>query len=230
MKRETAQRHTLKIIAIFFAISLWYYVLNSEAVETEKKLAINYILPKGMILLSPAPKEISLKLRGSKAFIKNIFLNKEKFDIDLVAYYRPEAHLVEKSFKVKIYPTDINVPFGVSILEISPKELLIELDHKGLKEIPIKLNTIGAPPYKRKLKSILLAPEKVMVSGPMELLRHISIFETIPVNQNLFIKDEGTEPVQIADLDPRLKLEEIGNLRLKYKTQQTNENNIKNRK
>ena len=158
------------------------------------------------------------------------FLNKEKFNIDLAAYYRPEEHLNEKNFKVKIYPTDINVPFGVNILEISPKELNIELDHRGLKEIPVKLQYIGILPLKRKLKEMYLFPDKVMVSGPTELLKKVVSLDTVPVNLSQLTKDEGSIGAQIADLDSRFKVEEQSGLKVKFKTQQIIENNIKNKK
>ena len=223
MKKETAQRHTLKITAFFFAISLWYYVLNSEAVEVEKKLPINFVLPKGMLILSPIQKEVTIKLKGSNAFIKNIFSNKEKLNIDLNAYYHPEIQPVEKNLKVKIYPTDINVPFGIHVLDISPKELAIELDHKLLKEIPIKLKYIGELPNKRKLKELTLSPDKVLVSGPLQLLRNITSFETVPFNLSLLNKDDGTLAIQMVEIDSRLKLEESTMLKVKFKTQMNKE-------
>lgn len=223
MKKETAQRHTLKITAFFFAISLWYYVLNSEAVEVEKKLPINFILPKGMLILSPIQKDVMIKMKGSKAFIKNIFLNKEKLNIDLTAYYRPEIQPVEKTLKVKIYPTDINVPFGVSILDISPKELAIELDHKAHKEVPIKLQYIGELPNKRKLKELSLSPDKILISGPAGLLRNITSVETVPVNLSFLNKDNGILDIQMVEIDSRLKVEESTTLKVKFKTQMNKE-------
>lgn len=223
MKKETAQRHTLKITAFFFAISLWYYVLNSEAVEVEKKLPINFTVPKGMVLLSPIHREVTIKLKGSKAFIKNIFSNNEKLNIDLTAYYRPETLQMEKSFKVKIYPTDVSIPFGVNILDISPKELAIELDHKALKEVPIKLQYIGELPSKRKLKDLILSPDKILLSGPITLLRNITTVETVPFNLASLSKDEGSFGVQIVEIDSRIKLEESTTLKVKFRTQMNKE-------
>jgi YbbR domain-containing protein len=222
VKKETAQRHTLKITAVFFAISLWYYVLNSEAVETEKKLPINFILPKGMLILSPIQKDVTIKLKGSKAFVKNIFLNKEKLNIDLNSYYHPENHSKDKTLKIKIYPTDITVPFGVTILDISPRELAVELDYKGLKEVPINLQYIGELPLRRRLKEVTLVPDKLMISGPIELLRNINNLDTIPLNLSLLNKDEGALGVQIVEIDSRLKLEEATALKVKFKTQLSN--------
>ena len=87
MKRETAQRHSLKIIAIFFAVSLWFYVLNSEPIEVEKKLSISYIVPKGYAIANISEKELTLKLKGSKAFLQNLFSNNEKLKVDLKPYF-----------------------------------------------------------------------------------------------------------------------------------------------
>ena len=68
MKLEKAQRHTLKIIAIFFAVSLWFYVLNSEPVEVDKKMQIEFILPKGYAISSQTDRELQLKLNWKRLF------------------------------------------------------------------------------------------------------------------------------------------------------------------
>lgn len=215
MKRETAQRHSLKIIAIFFAVSLWFYVLNSEPVQIEKKLTINYILPKGYTIASLSEKEVTLKVKGSKAFIQNVFSNKEKLNVDLNPYFVSSG----KSFKVKFYASDVSVPFGVEIIDLSPKETTIELDRMVMVEIPIKVQYIGDAPRDRKIKEVLIDPQSIMISGPIEILKSISRLETAPVNLALFNKDDGSTTVSLADLDPRLKFEETPNIKLNYKTQ-----------
>ena len=218
MKRETAQRHSLKIIAIFFAVSLWFYVLNSEPIQIERKLAINYIVPKGFTIASLSEKEVTLKIKGSKAFIQNIFSNKEKLNVDLNPYFVSSG----KSFKVKFYASDVTVPFGVEILDISPKETSIELDRNVIMEMPIKVLYIGDAPRDRKIKEVIIEPQNLMISGPIEILKSVSRLETAPVNLALFNKDEGSTTVSLSDLDPRLKFEESPKVRLKYKTQLLN--------
>lgn len=215
MKRETAQRHSLKIIAIFFAVSLWFYVLNSEPVQIEKKLTINYILPKGYTIASLSEKEVTLKVKGSKAFIQNVFSNKEKLNVDLNPYFVSSG----KSFKVKFYASDVSVPFGVEIIDLSPKETTIELDRMVMVEIPIKVQYIGDAPRDRKIKEVVIDPQSIMISGPIEILKSISRLETAPVNLALFNKDDGSTTISLADLDPRLKFEETPKVKLNYKTQ-----------
>jgi YbbR domain-containing protein len=214
MKRETAQRHSLKIIAIFFAVSLWFYVLNSEPVQIEKKLLVNYIVPKGFAIANLAEKEVVVKIKGSNAFIKNIFTNKEKLNVDLNPYFITSG----KSFKVKFNTSDVSVPFGVEILDITPKDTSIELDRNAVIEMPIKVLYIGDVPKGRKLKEVLIDPLSLKISGPVELLKSVSRLETAPVNLALFNKDEGSTTVSLSDIDHRLKFEEIPKVKLKYKT------------
>ena len=202
MKRETAQRHSLKIIAIFFAVSLWFYVLNSEPLQIEKKLTINYILPKGYAISSLSEKEVTLKLKGSKAFIQNVFSNKEKINVDLNPYFVSSG----KTFKV----------------DILPKETTIDLDRMVKLEMPIRVQYIGDVPRDRKLKEVAIDPQSITISGPVEILKTMSRLETAPVNLALFNKDEGSTTVSLADLDPRLTYDEEAKVKLKYKTQVLN--------
>jgi YbbR domain-containing protein len=127
-----------------------------------------------------------------------------------------------KFFKVKFYVSDISVPFGVEVIDISPKETAIELDRNVMMEIPIKVLYIGDGPGDRKIKEVIIEPRNLMISGPIEILKSISRLETAPVNQALFNKDEGSITVPLGELDPRLKFEENPKIKLKYKTQVLN--------
>jgi YbbR domain-containing protein len=127
-----------------------------------------------------------------------------------------------KNFKVKFYASDVTVPFGVEILDISPKEASIELDRVVMMEMPIKVQYIGDAPRDRKIKEASVEPQNIMISGPVEILKSVSRLETAPVNLALFNKDEGVIGLSLSDLDPRLKYEESVKIKLKYKTQLLN--------
>ena len=215
MKLERTQRHTLKVISIFFAASLWFYVLNSEPIELEKKLSIEFLLPKGYAISSQTERALSLKLKGSKAFIGNVFTNEEKLTVDLNPYFKKYG----KNFKVQFHPAQISVPFGVDVLEISPKESNVEIDRLVQMEIPVSVSYIGSVPYDRKFSEVSIDPPNVMVSGPIEVIRKISKVATNPVNLSIIDREEGTITLPLEDLDPRLHFEENPRIKLKYKVQ-----------
>lgn len=217
MKLEKAQRHTLKIIAIFFAVSLWFYVLNSEPVEVEKKVQIDFVLPKGYAISSQTERQLTLKLKGSKAFIGNVFSNKEKLVIDLNPYFKKFG----KNFKIQYHPSQITVPFGVDILEMHPKDTNVEIDRLVQMELPVKVQYIGNMPYDKKFKEVSIEPQNIMVSGPIDVIRRMSKVETTPVNLSNIDQEEGTITVTLDELDSRLTYEENPRIRLKYKVQLT---------
>ncbi len=217
MKLEKAQRHTLKIIAIFFAVSLWFYVLNSEPVEIEKKIQISYIYPKGYTLSSLTEDHLTLKLKGSKAFIGNVFTNKEKLVVDLNPYFQKFG----KSFKIQYHPSQITVPFGVDILEMLPKESAIEIDRISEVIVPVHISYIGNLSYDKKFKEVSVNPRNIMVRGPIEILKKISGVETGPINLSTLVKEEGTLSLSIEDLDSRLSIDENSVVKVIYKIQPT---------
>lgn len=215
MKLEKTQRHTLKIISIFFAVSLWFYVLNSEPMELEKKLSIDFVLPKGYAISSMTEKQITLKLKGSKAFIGNVFTNKEKVVVDLNPYFKKYG----KNFKVQFHPSQISVPFGVDILEMSPKEANVELDRLVQMEIPVAIQYIGSVPYDRKFNEVSIDPANVMISGPINVIRKVSRVKTDPLNLSNIDREEGVVTLPLEDIDPRLHFEEKPRIKLQYKVQ-----------
>jgi YbbR domain-containing protein len=214
VKIEKVQRHTLKILSVLIALTLWFYVLNSEAIDSEQKIKVKYILPKNMVFLSFSQKEVKVRLRGSKAFIENIFSKRDFLKVDL----RPEYKNIGKNFRLKFLPTHLELPLGVDVLDISPKETLVELDHIGELEVPIKLQFVGTVPNDRKIKEFKLSHDSIMISGPITLLKALKKMDSLPVNLGLINKDEGTLIIELAPLDPRLYKEENFKLKLEFKT------------
>lgn len=215
MKLERTQRHTLKIISIFFAVSLWFYVLNSEPIELDRKMNVEFILPKGYAISSQTERQLNLKLKGSKAFIGNVFSKEEKITVDLNPYFKKYG----KHFKVAYHPSQITVPFGVDVLEISPKESVVELDRLVQMELPINVQYIGSVPYDRKFIEVGIEPSNIMISGPIEVIRKISRISSDPVNLSSIDREEGTITLPLEELDPRLKFEEKPRIKLRYKVQ-----------
>lgn len=212
MKLDKAQRHMLKIIAIFFAVSLWFYVLNSEPVEIEKKVQVEFVVPDGLIVGSQTDRQLNLVLKGSKAFIGNVLSNKDKVIIDLNPYYKKHG----RNFKVQFHPSLISVPFGVDILEMTPKEAHIALDRVGQVELPIKVQYIGSIGVDKRYREESISPSTISVSGPQELLKKYAFISTAPVNLAGIEDEGGTLSLSLDSLDERLIVDQNIKIRLKY--------------
>lgn len=226
MKLEKTQRHTLKIIAVFFAISLWFYVLNSEPVEIEKKIQIEFTLPKGYAISNQIEKQLTVKLKGSKAFIGNVLSNKETLSIDLNPYLKNYG----KNFKVKYHFSQISVPFGVDILEISPKDSWIELDRHVQIELPVKIQYIGSMASEKKIIEVSVDPPGILISGPIDVLRKLSKVNSYPVNLSSIDGDDGSLNLNLEELDSRLKYEEDPMVKFNYKVETAKKDKSKKNK
>lgn len=167
-----------------------------------------------MSLVSTNEDEIVLKLKGPKAFISNVFSNREKFNVDLRPFYLANG----KKFMIKYLPSAIELPFGVEIVDMTPKEALIELDQMAMTEVFIRPRFIGSIPKDRRLKDFKLVPDSLMLQGPITLLKTISGIETMPINLSLFNRDEGAYSIKIVPLDKRILTSENLNLKIEYRT------------
>lgn len=183
----------------------------------DKKLQIDFIVPKGFAISNFPEREISLKIKGSKAFVGNIFSNNETFTVDLNPYFKKSG----KSFKIFYHPSQISVPFGVDILEMRPRESIIEVDKMAKMELPIRVQYIGSLPYDKKFKEIKLEPNSIMVSGPIEIVKKFQYLDSNPINLSNINNDEGSVTVSLDELDSRLSFEENPRVKLKYKVQLT---------
>lgn len=214
MKLEKAQRHILKLIAIFFAVSLWFYVLNSEPEEVEKKIQVEYIIPKDYAIANGVDRVINIRVKGSKAFVAHVFPNDEKVTVDLRQYFKKFG----KNFKVRFYESQFHVPFGVEILEILPKSTWVELDKIGEVIVPVKVQYAGFLPVGKRLRDESLEPTHVKLIGPMSVLKKIGHINTMPVDLAALDHDDKEHSLDLTleELDSRVQYAEKINVKFTF--------------
>ena len=115
-----------KIVAFTLSFILWFYVLNGQEIEGEKRIQINYITPKGMTLLKDVPKEVILTYRGPRLYLNR---NKVKKSIKIKISRRQK--------KINIHQSMLPQFFGLELVGFSPPEVFIELDREVKKKVYI---------------------------------------------------------------------------------------------
>lgn len=210
-KNDKYSRHFLKLVSLFFACFLWFYVLNSEPQEVEQMLNLSLKSPKGLSVSNIVPAKIRVKLKGSRAFIRNVIQREEQIYLNLKNYpYKKKG-----GFNVLLTPNDVSVPFGVEVISLSPDNFKVQLEKKISKKLPIKPNLVGALPTDLKLIKKKLVPSSVLVSGPIEVMRKISKITTSPIDiSNL--QGVGDLKISLGELDSRVKSERATAITFKY--------------
>ncbi|MDD0853208.1 hypothetical protein HBN50_08870 [Halobacteriovorax sp. GB3] len=185
------ERTFLKLVSILLSLFLWFYVVNSEPQEIVKQMRIDFIAPTGLAVSKAETRQVSVKLKGARAFINDIIGRNEKIKIDLSKVPFKKG----KDFQVHIGPNDIAVPFGVDVLEVIPHEITLGLDRKIKKYIPIRANLVGGLPSELRLVKKELLPKRILIEGPVELMRKTGLIRTVPID----ISDlEGSGELKIA--------------------------------
>lgn len=194
-------KQLLRLLAFFLATVLWFYVLNAEPIEAERRVKIIYELPQGKAIASEVPIELHVKVRGARAFLRSLY-DQEYAVIDL-----SKLHGQSDQFTVNVGAENLPSTFGVTVLSITPKSFEVTLDKVIRKEVLIKDNFIGEVAKDYKLISHQFSPNKVMISGPISLMRKITSIRTEAIDLSR-LSLEGKIQIPLERLDPRIILED----------------------
>lgn len=219
IRKQKQSRLLLKILSVFLAITLWFYVLNSEQLEIENKYLIKIDEPIGLAVSSKVPEFVSVKLSGSRAFISKLVVPDDPIILTL-----SKSEINNKKAILEIKESMIPVAFGVDIKEILPSSIEVELDKVAQKKVPVKARFSGELDPKLRLVTSEIHPDKVTVKGPRSILKEIEYVSTQFLNLGE-LKVDGTVKVETVVDDRRVSiLEENKEVHFSYKVRSKNSN------
>lgn len=198
-KKNQLSKWTLRAIAFFIAVTLWFYVVNSEPVYLDKKIPLNFLTPEGLVVANSIDWSVAVKTKGSRAFMHNIFQSGEKIEINLTTYDFTSS----KPFDVTIGANDIPVPFGVEVLEVEPSSLEIVLEEEMTKSVDVHPQFIGSLPSGLNFIKQELEPSQVQVTGPRSMIRGLDRIRTTPIDLTS-LSSSGTLSIRPQSPDPRI--------------------------
>ncbi len=203
IKLPIINKHLLKLISFVFAVILWFFVLSSRPIEVDYVLPISFESPIGKGISSLLDKNIKLKLKGSRIYIKN-YINEQ----NLINLKLDKKNKVSKNkYKFSLATDSFHLPFGVSVVDFSPKEILVEVDKIIYKKVPVKLNLRNDLNEKYRILGSSVSPSEVMIQGPRNTMRKISHILTDPIPLSDISSDKLMK-VKLETLDSRISFKE----------------------
>ena len=144
--------------------------------ETDIILPIDYSSLSDRLILTNRPlKGIEVHLSGSKSIADTIS--------DLNLTYSPVlTDMSVGTISIKIKPELISLPKGLDVKSINPTYLILHIENKIKKQIPIKVAISGKPAPGFLIGDMITEPESVILYGPQTLLSNINIISTLPVD------------------------------------------------
>jgi YbbR domain-containing protein len=175
--RNRIKKHSLKLISVLISLLIWVYVLNSEKMQFEKVVSLDYILPEDRVFLSKPPQEVTFIIKGVRSFARTVSDSKDRVVIDLSRSPFARENMIE----YELLHSQLKLPYGMKVERIIPKKLSLRLDKKELKTVPLKLRIGGDLPQDLLLHNPVLSPSKIEVFGPKSLLTNFDEIGTRPV-------------------------------------------------
>jgi YbbR domain-containing protein len=132
-------------------------------------------LPAGLELVGNPPDTVEVRLRGSSGALSRIASGDMSAVIDL-ATARPGRRLFH------ITQNQVNVPYGIEIVQVGPSTLTMEFEMSGIRAVKVEPDIDGRPATGYEVTQITSDPDTVEVAGPETALRRLQSAITEPVS------------------------------------------------
>jgi YbbR domain-containing protein len=188
-----------KIISIILAILFWLWVTNqnqgiSKTSNLDQPLTISLVaknLPVNSMIMTKLPLvRVTLKGTNPSVNVKELYAY-----VDLTG-----SKPGEQDFEVKMDP----IP-NMTIVEITPSRVSLQLDTVQEKMLPVQLNVTGEPAEGKEVGDAIIKPNVVNVRGPGTLLASVDkvlvdvsvagATETVQVVRPILFRDKAGQAI-----------------------------------
>lgn len=171
------KNYKVKIVALVFAIVIWFFVITENEYEYVIEVPVAVInTPPGKVILNDLPKVVKVKIKGTgKDLIALMVRTGARITLDLFD--------VEQSKIFHIEPRDVFLSRPIGAIQsneiIMPDSIRVILDDFQRKKIPVNSNIKPkvAPGF-TIVGDALINPDSVLISGPQSLVSKINSIST----------------------------------------------------
>jgi YbbR domain-containing protein len=157
----------LKFLSTLVAIMLWLIIAGERVVERVMRAPVEFQnLPAGLEIVGDAPDTIDVRLRGSSGALSRMTAGDMAAVLDL-ATARPGQRLFH------VTAGQVNVPYGVEIVQVGPSTLTMEFEPSGIRQVPVEPNVDGRPAAGYVVTKVTSEPAFVEVAGPESALKRL---------------------------------------------------------
>ncbi|PYQ03618.1 MAG: hypothetical protein DMF83_20625 [Acidobacteria bacterium] len=196
----------LKLVSLVLAVLLWFVIAGEKTSEMGLSVPVELQnFPKDLELTGDPVDTVEVRLRASPGIIQRLSPGDVSAHIDLV-----DAREGERI--VHLTPDSVRVPFGVTVVKISPSIITLNLERTLQKTVPVRPRLLGRPAPGYEVGEMTTEPAEVRISGPKSRVQEVESAYTEPVSV------EGAEAnvvdhVNIGLEDPLLRIQ--GNPRVR---------------
>jgi hypothetical protein len=165
-------------LASLIALLLWFHVITEKEYTEEVDVPLTVDdQPQGLVLLSAPPPTVRLKIRGTGKELLKYNLGRARRSASVVAANAARGEMV-----YSLSEEDLELPYGLSLVEIFDGELRLDFDSRAKKSVRVRPRATGSPEEGYTVLEKMVEPERISLSGPETLMRHVEEVETMPLD------------------------------------------------
>ncbi|MGA8830704.1 MAG: diadenylate cyclase CdaA [Desulfomonilaceae bacterium] len=179
----------LKLLALATSIFLWFLIVGPQRSEIGISVPIQYTnLPASMEIVGPWMDRIDVRAKGSASGLENLNPGSVRAVVDL-------GKVVPGLNFFRLTPNSLQVPPGITISQIRPSDLQLNVDAASVKVFKVVPTIVGALPDRTK---IVVSPSEVKIRASQGDLKKLTSVTTDPVNiSELALKQKIKVPVVV---------------------------------
>lgn len=173
-------RPGLLLLALVISVFIWGVAQGTSSIQQSFDVEVELVgVEEGLVVTDQSSDTINVRLRGSRAALRNLAVDQLKYRVDA------------KGGKpgVAVYEVDVDTidhPPGTSFVGYSPSRLQVRFEKRGRKNVPVRAETEGSPAPGYHLVGVVVEPEKVWLAGAR--------------SQVLRLREVETEKIDVAGL------------------------------
>ncbi len=175
---------TPKVVSIIFALVMWLYVMgevNPEMVIPLNNISVQLmnvedLNKSGLVIMGQQDYTVSVRIAGRRNDVYKVSPQDIIARADLRGFHKGTNSI----------PVEISGPPYITVQDVSPKQLKINLDEIVVRQKPVSVVTIGNAPAGFEPGDAVVSPKEVMVEGPESIVNSITqLIAEIPITDQL---------------------------------------------
>ena len=163
----------LKVLALVIAVGLW--TAGHRDIERAIEVPVEFRnTPPDLMVLDNRVDYVVLRLTGPRTLVSPLDAGDMKLLLDL-----QEAKSGATSYPLSA--GSFNIPRGITVARITPPVVHLRFEPVVRRSLPVTVKLSGKPAAGYRIARSQAQPENVLVSGPAEEVRRMTVLETLPV-------------------------------------------------
>lgn len=176
MKRLFTRNLGLKVLALVFSATLWFFVAGQKDTEVSFFVPLGFVnMPSGLVLAGNPPGEVEVRLVGSRFLLERITPSQVVPELDLT-----DALPGLETYRLS--SAEVTVPAGVEVQWVSPSTFDLRLERLTSTELRVEPIIKGVPGEGFRVAETVVTPARVTARGGESELKGLEAVRTSPVD------------------------------------------------